>query len=398
MPRFTRVKLGNLSETRRMTRLGKIRLGIKERHAQSGNEFPRETDYFVVEPEIAKKLGYADRPEALKELEVMLASESLDENFPVALKAYRASGLFCEGDGEVAQRFDQNAPGRWVKRKCPCELYESGECKEVAVLSVVLPSISLGGVFHIVTSSKNSIIDVQSGIDHVRRLIGRVSWVPLKLERVANVTSHVDGKGQRRQQTHYTLRLTFPYNAEFVNQLRAESERILTGPRYVLPEPDQSANPFTDPADVVVDETAAGERVRDADARVVGTAPTPPAPAPATAKPTPPAPPPPPPPPERKSAPSSGGGGKRKSPLAPAWRLAKSVYGDRATEFWNFLVTDYFGAETSDVVSAEAAKPVVDQLRVLSKLPDGQRAEDGETYWSDLQVDVAERAATASER
>ena len=46
-----------LSETRRITRLGKIHLGIKRISEKTGKEYPSATDYFVCPPEITEVYG-----------------------------------------------------------------------------------------------------------------------------------------------------------------------------------------------------------------------------------------------------------------------------------------------------------------------------------------------------
>lgn len=247
MPRFTSVKLDDLDKIRRMPRLGKVRLGLKVQKGRS--EFPREVDYFVLPPEVLKKLGIAN-PEEIKELDIMFPAEDLAEVFPVRLAAYKSSGLFCEGDGTEAVRRQK---GQWVDHPCPCPMLESGDCKKIGTLNVVLPKYGLGGCFQIVTSSWNSIVDINSGIDHVRKMVGRISWVPLKLVREPTETSHYDkGKDKNFRQTHYTLKVIFPYDIDFVNRLKLETSAILAGPQYRLPAPPE--NPYDDPIDLIEED------------------------------------------------------------------------------------------------------------------------------------------------
>jgi hypothetical protein len=52
---FTRIK--DLSDKRRLPRLGKIRLGIKCKSVSTGNEYPKEVEYFVCPPEVQKVYG-----------------------------------------------------------------------------------------------------------------------------------------------------------------------------------------------------------------------------------------------------------------------------------------------------------------------------------------------------
>ena len=59
--RFTRIK--DLSERRRLPRLGKIRLGVKMISDRTHKEYPKETEFFIVPPEVTKV--YGDRPTSL---------------------------------------------------------------------------------------------------------------------------------------------------------------------------------------------------------------------------------------------------------------------------------------------------------------------------------------------
>jgi len=240
--RITRIK--GLSDKRRLPRLGKLRLGIKKKSAKSGAEYPAEVDYFVV-PDEVKKI-YGDKP---TEIDVMLPLDDIDSIFPVSYKFYGSGkGLKCNGDGEVAYGVDEKTK-EMTEKKCPCNLLDDGKCKQSGTLSVMLQKINVGGVYQITTSSFNSIVDLASGIDYVKALIGRVAMVPLKLRRVATETHH-----DEKKQTHYTLQLVLDANIDAINQLRSDTIRVLEHTsRIALPEPTNE-NPELDPVDIIVDE------------------------------------------------------------------------------------------------------------------------------------------------
>ncbi len=238
MRKFNTIK--GLSDARRLPRLGKIRLGIKKISPKTKKEYPSETDYFVCPEEVEKIYGKTPR-----ELDVMLPVEDIGITFPQAYEYYGSGkGLKCIGDGETAERKDDG--GFWQERDCPCELFEEGKCSQRAHLSVILPEVSVGGIYQIDTSSYNSIIDLNSSIDYVKAMVGRVAMVPLKLVRQPTDTHH-EGK----KQTHYTLRLEFPGNLETINHLKANTNRIL-GVSLTLPEPDR-VNPEDDGEPAVVE-------------------------------------------------------------------------------------------------------------------------------------------------
>lgn len=236
--KFTTIK--GISEQRRLPLLGKIRLGIKVFSEKKQKEYPKETDYFVCPDEVKKK--FEEEP---KELEIMLPVEDYGIIFPQALIHYGSSkGMKCIGDGQDALRKDEN--NEMQPRECPCSLLDEKKCSRSAIFRFIIPKVSIGGVYQINTGSINSIIDINSGLDYVRALIGRISMIPLKLKRVPIETHH-----EGMKQTHYTLKVIFDGNVEFINQLRENTKRILIGQEAVaLPAPTYE-NPELDKVDVI---------------------------------------------------------------------------------------------------------------------------------------------------
>lgn len=238
--RITRIK--GLSERRRLPRLGSIRLGIKVKN-KKGVEYPKETPYFVCPDEVIEKYG----PEPT-ELDVMVPINEIDSVFPMAYKYYGSSrGLICQGNGEIAYTVDSESK-EMVERECPCDFFDNGKCKQSATLMIMLPKVSVGGVYQIRTGSYNSIVDIQSGLDYVSALLGRFAMVPLTLRRVKTETHH-----DEKKQLHYTLQITFDGDINTLNQLRTDTQRILEHPRYQLPAP-KDENPELDAVDVTEDD------------------------------------------------------------------------------------------------------------------------------------------------
>ncbi len=190
-------EIKGLNTRRRLPRLGKIRLGKKSVSKKSGKEYPVETSYFVVPPEVAKV--YGDEP---TELDVLFPVEERSVIAPYAYEFYGSGkGLKRICDGEVAWQMNEKT-GEMEQKECTCEVPGQGECKARMHLMVMLPKVNVGGVYQIDTGSVNSIIDINSSIDWARSVAGRVAMVPLKLKREPRETHH-GGK----KQTHYTLRL-----------------------------------------------------------------------------------------------------------------------------------------------------------------------------------------------
>lgn len=241
--KFSTIKEG-FSSNRRIPRLGKIRLGIKK-VAANGKEYPSEVDYFVCPDEV--KLVYGPHP---TELDVMLMSEDSEIIFPQKLARYGSSkGLVCHGDGVNAERLNPQTKA-WEPRGCPCEFRKTqenpkGDCTETANLMVLLPKVNMGGCYQLTTGSYNSTVDINSGIEYIRALIGRIAMVPLKLRRQATQTHH-DGK----KQTHYTLTLTLDADVEGINKLREDNSRVLSSAKFQIEGPVET-NPAYDDPDVI---------------------------------------------------------------------------------------------------------------------------------------------------
>ena len=233
----------DISTRRRLPRLGKIRLGIKKQNA-AGKEYPSETPYFVCTEEV--RAVYGDEP---TELDILLPSDDPTIIFPQSLRWYgQTAGLKCLGDGETAERYNEQTK-EWDARGCPCEHRKGddnpkGECVPHASLMVLLPRVSLGGLYEIRTSSFNSIVDVNSGLDMVRGMAGRIMMVPIKLRRVPRATQH-EGK----KKTHYTLFVGLDANINDLNKLREDTRRVLET-RYQIEGPSDKG-PAADAVDVI---------------------------------------------------------------------------------------------------------------------------------------------------
>lgn len=246
---FTRIK--DLSDKRRLPRLGKLRLGVKAVSKRTGKEYPVETKHFVVPPEVQKIYGSDPI-----ELEVMVPVNSLDVSFPTRLIWFgQGKGIKCIGDGEHAMRIEEPDGIRhkeMVERECPCELLDNPEprlkCSKRASLFVILPKVSVSGVYQIDLSSYNSIVDINSGLSYVEALVGRFAMVPLLLKRVPRET-HFEG----RKAIHFTLQIFLDAtDINFINSLRESTNRILAGPRYALPAPEIT-NPAMDEEATIVE-------------------------------------------------------------------------------------------------------------------------------------------------
>jgi len=228
--RFTKIK--ELSERRRLPRLGKIRLGVKMVSMKTKKEYPKETEFFVVPPEVAKV--YGAKPTSL---DVMVPINDPEVVFPQAYKWFGGQrGLKCIGDGEAALRLNEETRAM-QEIVCPCERLDTGECQKMANFMVILPKINMGGVYQIDIGSYNSIVDINSGLDYVQALVGRFAMVPLRLCRAPKET-HFGGQ----KQIHYTLQLFLDADVDTLNALRENTSRVLLSTRNLALPPSEDAD------------------------------------------------------------------------------------------------------------------------------------------------------------
>ena len=212
-PRVHTTSIMNLSQTVQLTRLGKIRLGIrvpvtkenKNANCRKANHpaeemcpfcsRPVQTDYFVFDgpedypPGIHEALikEYGEKP---KSLQFWFPTENRALVFPQALKYYKESHLFCRGDGQSASQIDEQSGGQFSVN-CPCEFLGNG-CAPRASLMVALYKIKVQGCFQIDTGSVHNIIRTNSFMNELagdpafpetikQSLLRRISYVPLRL-------------------------------------------------------------------------------------------------------------------------------------------------------------------------------------------------------------------------
>jgi len=215
-----------LSDRLRLPRRGKIRLGEKVVSEKTGKEFPKALDYFVCPDEVKKV--YGEKP---RKLDIMLPMENVEHFFPQYYKRYGSSkGLVCKGDGEVAVEMDEDG---MREIECPgkdCPYYQKGECKQIGNLQVILPKIKGLGVYQIDTSSYNSIVNLNSGIEMIRGMLGRVSWVPLILE-VQMQEAHPLVNGKKIKTIIPVMSITSDVSVQDLLKMRApRQEAVIDNP------------------------------------------------------------------------------------------------------------------------------------------------------------------------
>jgi len=222
-----------ISEARRMPRLGKIHLGVKKAVKKDGTPcapYPTEVEYFVCPPEVQAVFG--EKP---TELKIMIPVEESERFFPQYYKRYTTNLLQCKGDGEKA--FCWADEGGLKEIPCPCDYLKSGDCKQIGIFCFLMPDVQGFGIYQITTSSKNSIIDLNSGLDMIRAIAGRVRMIPLILKRQKMEIQRIEAEGGKpKKSTHYTMKIDLDEKMT----LRQLQQSAQVKPEMILlPPPDE---------------------------------------------------------------------------------------------------------------------------------------------------------------
>jgi hypothetical protein len=233
-----------LTEKRRLPRLGKLHLGIKKTKTVNGREveYPSAVDYFVCPPEVQKIFG--EKP---KELRILIPVEDEERWASQYYRSYtKTRGLVCKGDGINAVRMVDVETGtladsksqKVIMKDTPCQGREcpdyNKQCREVMNLQFLLPEVAGLGIWQIDTGSINSIRNINSASELIKRIYGRISMIPLLLTVEPYSVQDPDGK----KRDVYVLNLRT--NQTLLELMEtARTKRLTTGEgEPMMPEPD----------------------------------------------------------------------------------------------------------------------------------------------------------------
>lgn len=191
-----------LSEQRQLVRGGKLKIGRKKTILSKGREveIPEKIDHFRFCPndeslQMDYQNLYGDQP---KSLPVVLPSDRREDVFPQALCCWRGGKLWCTGDNRVALRRNFEAgtsqevacndqcPYRYLRDLPEGETEEQRKqrtCKPEGLLRVLLPDLPTSHVFEL-RCGKLSIIKVNTCLDVIEMICGRIGFIPLTLSLV----------------------------------------------------------------------------------------------------------------------------------------------------------------------------------------------------------------------
>ena len=243
------------SDRTKLTRLGKVRLGIKAQ-SSTGATYPKQVDYFVVNEDDATSADaaasfhdvYGEKPH---ELDIAFPTEDPEEWAGQWLRMYTQSwGLACRGDGDIAMAKIDPDTGTWVSRDsqdfvlkeitgcgetCPNYQSKPQRCRPVMTLQFLLPQVRGLGIWQIDTSSFHSMRNLNSQVKLIQALVGRISLIPLKLR---IVPLKVQPPGQKPKTVHVLDLQTSLTLAEL-----QRSARALPSPQVMLPTASDEEEP-----------------------------------------------------------------------------------------------------------------------------------------------------------
>lgn len=236
-----------ITERRRPTRGGHLRLG-EMKLAKNGKEYPSKLDFFradfedkSLEDELYRL--YGKEP---KRVTVIFHSDNPADVFDQWYKCYGSSGLKCRGNGETAMRV--NDQGGYDEVECPgpeecpyaLERGQGGKpgCKMLATLQFFIKGLPGLNIYQINTSSYNSIVNLNTGLDMLRLIRGHkgIAGLPVDLLLVPQ-----QAQANGRAVEIYVMKLD-------VNVRLDEVLGLPSGfaPRE-LPPPDESRDPLLYP-------------------------------------------------------------------------------------------------------------------------------------------------------
>ncbi len=263
--------IDGLTDANKLPRLGKIRLGEM---VQGGRRpFPRAADHFVVPQAVADVFG--DTPTTLSP--VFFPDADPDKFASTFYRYYTTSyDLTCRGDGETASRMidlqassikgepvmaSAQTTGKTERQPvpCPCPLLDSGQCRPIMNLQIVLPTVEGIGIWQIDTSSRNSIRNVWGCIGMVQRGNVDVGKIAFELNLVKQSVVPRDGKAKN----------VFVLELQVLNNGENALPEMLTEPVELPPSDDVRPAEITpDPEQIeVADEMEAYESDRAAKIR-----------------------------------------------------------------------------------------------------------------------------------
>ncbi len=199
----------------RLAEIGKIKIGTKgeERTSKSGTKYrlpvkydhfvittterDKKTGRFIIDTEIMKKLdppgmknGKKYEGMKPKEIPIILVFDDIDLNFFTSFACYLSKILFCRGDGEKANRRENDIDKQIICNPETCQFFKDKKCKVSGILSSMISlNPEFGGVYRFRTHSWNSVSNILASLQFIaQNTNGVLQGLPLKLKMLKKTT------------------------------------------------------------------------------------------------------------------------------------------------------------------------------------------------------------------
>ena len=182
-----KIKIGGHGEKRKSKKGADYRLPVRyENFLVTTTEKDKETDNFIIDKEIMKKIGAS-----AKELSIRLPFDDIDMNFFTSFQLYKGKKRRCQGDGEKAEWTNDDGTSKQIT--CDpdkCKHLEAGDCKVGGILSCMLTcSPEIGGVYRFRTHSWNTVSNILSALKFFsENTNGVLQGLPFKLKMLKKST------------------------------------------------------------------------------------------------------------------------------------------------------------------------------------------------------------------
>lgn len=234
----------SIEQGSRIPILGTIRLGVKVK-TQSGHERPDNADHFVLHdaPGVAEVYGAAP-----KELDITFPSDDLADCAPSWLQWWRPgakdkngkaiSGILrCKGNGPdekgnpgVAQYFDKRDLKTGLVPTRPCmaqgcsdwlDAKGNPQCKPGMQIYVILPKVSVRGVYKLSTTSWTTISDLYAHLKWLQKFTnGRIAGSFFKMVKEQHSFSKFDANGKEQKIAQWVVKFK-------PNEVQAETQLLV---------------------------------------------------------------------------------------------------------------------------------------------------------------------------
>lgn len=172
---------------------GKITTGTKAVSKTSGKEFPKATDYFVLEDFPELKESYGEKP---TKLVLFFPSNEIQDFFNVDMVLYGTNQTLirkCNEDDECIHRIEEEINGVKYKASqvsdCICPLLEEDskkKCKAAMYLKAFVANRKTGKIenpqcYLFYSGSRNTAENIYSELNKIQSLVGSLVGIPFGL-------------------------------------------------------------------------------------------------------------------------------------------------------------------------------------------------------------------------